>query len=89
MAGHYLQSLLGERENIILSTRHHWFILVSSIILEIVLILIIFSATLIGIIQLNQNQLVRFRRRRRRTEIKPQSSYQSGFRPEWDSMKKV
>lgn len=52
MSGSYLQSLLGERENIILTTRHHWFILVSSIILEIVLILIIFSATLVGSIAL-------------------------------------
>jgi uncharacterized membrane protein YdbT with pleckstrin-like domain len=46
MAGHYLQSLLGDRENIILPTRHHWFVLASSIILEAVLILIIFIATL-------------------------------------------
>jgi uncharacterized membrane protein YdbT with pleckstrin-like domain len=46
MAGHYLQSLLGERENIILATRHHWFVLASSIVLEIVLILIIFITTL-------------------------------------------
>jgi uncharacterized membrane protein YdbT with pleckstrin-like domain len=46
MAGHYLQSLLGDRENIILATRHHWFVLASSIILEAVLILIIFIATL-------------------------------------------
>ena len=56
MPGHYLQSLLGERENIIMAIRHHWFILVSSIILEIVLILIIFSATLFGTITLTQNQ---------------------------------
>jgi len=55
MAGHYLQSLLGERENIILATRHHWFVLASSIVLEIVLILIIFSATLVGTIALTQS----------------------------------
>jgi membrane protein YdbS with pleckstrin-like domain len=55
MAGHYLQSLLGDRENIILATRHHWFVLASSIILEIVLILIIFSATLVGSIILTTN----------------------------------
>jgi len=54
MAGHYLQSLLGDRENIILATRHHWFVLASSIVLEIVLILIIFSASLIGTIALTQ-----------------------------------
>jgi uncharacterized membrane protein YdbT with pleckstrin-like domain len=55
MSGHYLQSLLGDRENIILATRHHWFVLASSIILEIVLILIIFSATLFGTIALTQS----------------------------------
>ncbi len=54
MAGHYLQSLLGERENIILATRHHWFILASSIILEVILILVIFSATLFGTITFSQ-----------------------------------
>jgi membrane protein YdbS with pleckstrin-like domain len=53
MAGHYLQSLLGDRETIILATRHHWFVLASSIILEIILILIIFTATLSGTIYLS------------------------------------
>jgi uncharacterized membrane protein YdbT with pleckstrin-like domain len=53
MSGHYLQSLLGDRENIILDTRHHWFVLASSILLEVVLILIIFSATLALSIYLN------------------------------------
>ena len=46
MPGHYLQSLLGERENIILSTRHHWFVLASSIVLETVVMFIIFVATI-------------------------------------------
>jgi uncharacterized membrane protein YdbT with pleckstrin-like domain len=46
MPGHYLQSLLGERENIILTTRHHWFVLASSIILEVVIMFIIFVATI-------------------------------------------
>jgi uncharacterized membrane protein YdbT with pleckstrin-like domain len=55
MAGHYLQSLLGERENIILATRHHWFVLASSIILEIFMILIIFALTIIGTIALQAN----------------------------------
>lgn len=55
MPGHYLQSLLGDREDIILATRHHWFVLASSIVLEIVLILIIFSATLVGTILLQPN----------------------------------
>lgn len=55
MAGHYLQSLLGDRENIILATRHHWFVLASSIILEIFLILLIFVLTIIGAIALQAN----------------------------------
>jgi len=53
MAGHYLQSLLGDREKIILGTRHHWFVLASSIVLEVVSILIIFAATLITSILLS------------------------------------
>jgi uncharacterized membrane protein YdbT with pleckstrin-like domain len=52
MAGHYLQSLLGERENIILATRHHWFVLASSIALEILVMLFIFVASLAGSIYL-------------------------------------
>jgi len=52
MSGHYLQSLLGERENIILGTRHHWFVLASSIVLEIVLMFFIFIATLAGTVYL-------------------------------------
>lgn len=48
MAGHYLQSLLGERENIILATKHHWFVLASSILLEGILVLVIFVLTIAG-----------------------------------------
>ncbi len=48
MAGHYLQSLLGDRENIIMATRHHWFVLASSIILEVFIVLVIFIATVAG-----------------------------------------
>jgi Bacterial PH domain/Short C-terminal domain len=48
MAGHYLQSLLGERENIILATRRHWFVLASAIFVEAVSILIIFAATILA-----------------------------------------
>jgi uncharacterized membrane protein YdbT with pleckstrin-like domain len=55
MAGHYLQSLLGERENIILATRHHWFVLASSIILEVFLILVVFALSIIGTIALQAN----------------------------------
>jgi uncharacterized membrane protein YdbT with pleckstrin-like domain len=47
MAGHYLQSLLGEREKIIQVTRHHWFVLARSIIFEAFLILVVFAATIV------------------------------------------
>ena len=47
MAGNYLESLLGENEEILLITRQHWFLLVSATILEIVLsIVIIIGVTL-------------------------------------------
>jgi uncharacterized membrane protein YdbT with pleckstrin-like domain len=46
MATSYLESLLGEREKIILTARQHWFILIGSIALEIILILLIFAATI-------------------------------------------
>jgi membrane protein YdbS with pleckstrin-like domain len=55
MAGHYLQSLLGDRENIILATRHHWFVLARSIVLEVVLILVIFALTITGTVLLQNN----------------------------------
>jgi hypothetical protein len=58
MAGNYLQSLMGEREQVILTTRHHWFILVSSIVLEIFIILIIFTLTLWGSIAATQPPFV-------------------------------
>jgi uncharacterized membrane protein YdbT with pleckstrin-like domain len=48
MAGHYLESLLGEREHVILGTRHHWFVLASSIVLEAFLVLVIFVLTIVG-----------------------------------------
>ncbi len=44
MAKSYLESLLGEREKIQLVARQHWFILVSSIALEIFTILVIMAA---------------------------------------------
>jgi uncharacterized membrane protein YdbT with pleckstrin-like domain len=56
MAGHYLQSLLGEREKIILVTRHHWFVLARSIILEVALILLIFAATIVGTVLISKSQ---------------------------------
>jgi hypothetical protein len=46
MPASYLESLLGEREKIVLTAKQHWFILLGSIILEIILILLIFGATI-------------------------------------------
>lgn len=45
MSTTYLESLLGEREKIILTARQHWFILAGSILMEVILILLIFAAT--------------------------------------------
>jgi len=45
MAKSYLDSLLGEHERIELVARQHWFILLSSIFLELALILILLAAT--------------------------------------------
>lgn len=50
----YLESLLGERENIILAARQHWFILAGSILLEVILILLIFAATVTASIFLTE-----------------------------------
>jgi uncharacterized membrane protein YdbT with pleckstrin-like domain len=44
----YIESLLGEREKIILTARQHWFILLSVIAFEIVIILIIIALTIIA-----------------------------------------
>ena len=44
----YVESLLGSREQIILVARQHWFILVSAIVLEIVIILILISLTILA-----------------------------------------
>lgn len=46
MADHYLNNLLGDREKVLLVTRQHWFQLVRSILVEMVLIL----ATLVGVV---------------------------------------
>ena len=46
MAG-YVESLLGEREKIILIAHQHWFILVRAIVLEIIIILILIALTII------------------------------------------
>jgi uncharacterized membrane protein YdbT with pleckstrin-like domain len=39
--GHYLKSVLGQREEILLVTRHHWFVLLRSILVEGIMILAI------------------------------------------------
>ncbi len=54
MAGHYLESLLGEREKIIVVTRHHWFVLARSIVFEIALILVVFAATIAGTVAISK-----------------------------------
>lgn len=42
----YVESLLGDREKVNLISRHHWFIVVSAIVLEIVIILILIALTI-------------------------------------------
>jgi uncharacterized membrane protein YdbT with pleckstrin-like domain len=44
----YVESLLGDREKIIMVAHQHWFILMSAILLEIVIILIIIALTIIA-----------------------------------------
>ena len=44
----YVESLLGNREKIILVARQHWFILGSAIVLEIVIILVIIGLTILA-----------------------------------------
>jgi uncharacterized membrane protein YdbT with pleckstrin-like domain len=45
MSESYLQSLLGDREKVLLVSRQHWFLLVSAIFFEVVVILIIFAVS--------------------------------------------
>lgn len=49
----YIERLLGEREMIIFVTRQHWFILARAILLEIIFILAIFTASILAIILSN------------------------------------
>ncbi len=49
----YLQRLLGENEKILLITRQHWLILARNILVEVLLILAIFIASLLLIILMN------------------------------------
>jgi uncharacterized membrane protein YdbT with pleckstrin-like domain len=51
MAKLYIENLLGEKERILYSTRQHWFVLVSSILFEITVILIIFALTIFAALQ--------------------------------------
>jgi uncharacterized membrane protein YdbT with pleckstrin-like domain len=44
----YVESLLGNRERIILIARQHWFILVSAIVLEIIIIVVLISLTILA-----------------------------------------
>jgi uncharacterized membrane protein YdbT with pleckstrin-like domain len=46
MSTTYLESLLSEREKVLHATRHHWFILARSILLEITTIILIFAITI-------------------------------------------
>lgn len=45
MSKSYLENLLSEREKIILAARQHWFLLASSIFVEITLIMVFFAIT--------------------------------------------
>jgi uncharacterized membrane protein YdbT with pleckstrin-like domain len=44
MQDHYLQSLLGNNEKVLMVTRQHWFVLLQSILLELFLMLVIIAA---------------------------------------------
>src|SRR3990172_3390807 len=46
MADTYIQSLMGDKERMLLVTRQHWFVLFSTIILEIILILVLVAAVI-------------------------------------------
>lgn len=41
MTGNYIQSMLGDNEEILLVTRQHWFVLFSAILLEIIVTLVV------------------------------------------------
>jgi hypothetical protein len=49
MANNYIQDLLGENERILLVTRQHWFVLFSSILLEIILTLVLIAGVIAAI----------------------------------------
>jgi len=43
MKDHYVQSLLGDREQVLLVTRQHWFVFFRSIVLELIIIAVIIA----------------------------------------------
>jgi uncharacterized membrane protein YdbT with pleckstrin-like domain len=49
MAKMYIENLLGETERILHTARQHWFVLASSILFEIIVIMVIFTLTILGI----------------------------------------
>lgn len=49
MAKMYIENLLGETERILHTARQHWFVLASSIFFEIIVIMVIFTLTILGI----------------------------------------
>ena len=50
MAKDYIQSMLGENERIVLSTRQHWFVLFSAILAEITVTLLLVAAVSVAAI---------------------------------------
>ena len=54
MTNHYIDSLLGEREKIILVARQHWSRLAGNIVLEIFLIILFFIGTIIAVFNLSE-----------------------------------
>jgi uncharacterized membrane protein YdbT with pleckstrin-like domain len=46
MAKSYIESLLGDREKIVMVTRQHWFTLARAILIEVITILIIFATSI-------------------------------------------
>jgi hypothetical protein len=46
MADKYIQSMMGQNERIVLVTRQHWFVLLSSIVAEIIVTLIVVGVTI-------------------------------------------
>lgn len=54
MPNHYIDSLLGEKEKIIMIARQHWFRLLGNIVLEIFLIILFFAGTITAVFNLSE-----------------------------------